>query len=303
MAGTGIQLWQKDWRVVVGTKDISGLDIQFRVKKSLKQEPNTCDLRIWGLSPDTRKMLEQGTDGRVVANKLSNKQALAGFTANVQTQTVVPVALEAGYKGGRSQIFLGEMRSAQTVTDGPNVITEMTTGDSDKAILGARLSVSLGPGASVSTALQKLLAAMGVGQGNLPKVLNLLNTTGTAKMYTKGAVLKGSAADRLTDITRSAGLEWSVQDGELQILQLGQPLDGEAVLISENTGMVGSPSCDTKGVLTVTTLMIPNIRPGVKIAMQSRSVNGGFRVISCMYEGDTSEKSNEWLIKCECQRY
>src|SRR6185312_912213 len=98
-------------------------------------------------------------------------------------------------------------------------------------------------------------------------------------------------------------LEWSIQEGQLQVTSLGQPLDGQAILVSAASGMVETPTVDTKGVLSCTTFMIPGIRPGVKIAVDSESISGGFRVISCEYEGQTFGEDSPWYIRIEAKRY
>lgn len=290
MTPDGNTLFQRDWRVVADTLDVSGMDVAFTVKKTLKPQPNTCDLRIWNLSPNSRKQLEQMS------------QPSVGITSTPGTNTKkVPVKIEAGYVGtGRAQIWLGELRAAQTTTDGPDMVTELSTGDGDQAA-AARLNVSIGAGTGADIAMTKLLKVLGVGQGNLPKAVNLLKSAGMAQFAVKGFCLKGPAVDQMTDLCRSAGLEWSIQDGQLQVLSLGQPLDGQAIRIAPDAGMIGSPTVDTKGILNVTTLMIPKIKPGVKISMDSQTVKGGYRVISCEYTGDTY--GNEWYIKIEADKY
>jgi len=39
--------------------------------------------------------------------------------------------------------------------------------------------------------------------------------------------------DELNDLCRSAGIEWSIQDGHLQFLDLNQPTDALAVKLSQ----------------------------------------------------------------------
>lgn len=292
------KLFRRAVNVTVGSLLLSGFDVAFTVKRSLgiataagKPHPNTCDLKVWNLSPDHQKALAQATI----------PGARSVTTTPGQTNTVVPVRIEAGYVGALAQIFLGELRAAQTVVDGPNRITELSTGDGDKAIQQNRISVTFGPATTAGAVMRRLLQVLGVGQGNLPKALQLLQKAGVAQMYVKGACLKGPASDHMTDLCRSAGLEWSIQDGQLQVLNLGQPLDGQAVLVAPGFGMVGSPTVDTKGILSVTTLMIPQVRPGVKISVDSFQVKGGYRVISVESVGDTF--GNEWYHKIEADKY
>ncbi len=293
----GPELRQRYCRVTVGTlalqgQDGTGLDVKFKIKKTTKPEPNTCDLDIYNLSEAHRKALETSTT-------TSKSPASPPGTGGV----VVPVRIDAGYKNTVAQVWLGELRSAQTNHNGTDQITNLTTGDGDKAVARQRINVSIGPGTTSATAMRTLLSALGIGQGNLPKALSLLNRSGLAQIYSKGAVLKGLAADHMTDLCRSAGLEWSIQEGQLQVTTLGQPLDGQAIRVAEDAGMVESPTVDTKGVLSVTTLMIAGIRPGVKLALDTESIKGGYRVISVEYEGQTFGADSPWYCRIEAQKY
>jgi baseplate hub protein gp41 len=291
------QLRQRVCHVTVGTlllegTDGTGLDVEFNIRKNLKPEPNSCTLKIYNLNADHRNALSQSS------TVITGPQSPPG-TGGV----VVPVRIDAGYASGTSQIWLGELRASETKHDGANYTTILTTGDGDKAVTRQRVNVSVGPGTTSATAMRTLLQALGIGTGNLPKALNLLNQQGSAQLYANGAMIKGLAADHMTDLVRSAGLEWSIQDGQLQVLNVGQPLDGQAILISESAGMVGSPSVDTKGILSFTTLMIPGIKPGIKVSVQTETPNtsGGYRIIAVEYTGDTL--GQEWYCKCEAMKY
>lgn len=297
-------LWQRALTLTVGTLAITyvkgiGLDVEFTVRrgvqvtqKAVKPVPNTCDLKIYNLSVAHRKQLEQLTT--VTTPQSANPQSGA--------QKIVPCIISAGYVGRQSIVFSGELRAAQSVTEGADTITELTTGDGDTALQQTRLTVALPPGSTLGSGLRKVLAALGIGQGNLSRALALISANPlVAQMYSKGVVFKGSPAEILTDICRAAGLQWSIQHGVVQFQDLGQPLGGQAILIDAAHGMVGSPSVDTKGILTFTTLMLPDLAPGVKVAMNAKNVKGGYQVLSVETTGQTN--ANEWYQKVEAQRY
>lgn len=286
------KLFSRASRVTVGTVEISnigqqqGLDVWFQVRRSLKaKEPNTCDLKIWNLSDTSRKSIEQS------AQPVPSIAAAPGAP-----NTVVPVKIEAGYEGNMSTIFFGEMRSAQTVRDGDDFVTELQTGDGDEAIAVARVSASLGPTNAYAVA-QQLLKAMGSGQGNLASVASVLRGS---TLYQQGGALKGNPAAILTDLCASVGLEFSLQGGQAQFLSLGQPLDGSAYELSSDTGLIGEPSVDTKGVLCCMTLMLPGLKPGQLVYMNSLFVQGNYRIASMVTVGDTA--GNDWSHKIEAKR-
>lgn len=295
MSPNATRLFDRRCTLQVGTLLIeagqgTGLDVAFTVKRGTKAsagaskpQPNTCDLQIWNLSPTHRKELEAST-------------------VPTPGTKVVPVVLSAGYAGRSTVIYSGELRAASTKRSGAEVVTELSTGDGDHALTQTRLVLGLGPGAAAADALKAILAALGVGEGNLKKGLALLKAQPLAsQLFAKGAVLKGAAADLMTDFCRSADLDWSVQNGLLQLTARGQPLDGDAILIDEDHGMLGSPSVDTKGILAVDTLMLPDVFPGTRLAMNAADVKGGYRVISVETKGDTA--GSDWGHAIEGKRY
>jgi hypothetical protein len=288
-------LLQRSCTVTVGSLAIpagqgTGLDVSFHVKRGIKitqgarkPVPNTCDLQIWNLSPDHRKAIEQST--------------VPGAA-----RTVVPVTISAGYAGRVTTIFSGELRAGESTTDGPDIVTQLTTGDGDEALTQARLSIAMGPGTSAAQVLDAIVQGLGVGPGNVATAKQLLASLPNAsKFFSKGVVLKGAAADIMSDFCRSTGLAWSVQNGALQVTELGQPVQGQAILIDADHGLVGSPTVDTTGLLRLRTLMLPDLFPGTKLSMNSLTVKGGYAVTYVETIGDTF--GDDWCHEIEAERY
>jgi hypothetical protein len=148
-------------------------------------------------------------------------------------------------------------------------------------------------------AFQSITDALGIGDGNLKQAL----AAGSSPISSvNGAALLGNGAERMTDLCRSAGLEWSVQDGELQLLNVGQTLSTtKAIEVSSATGLVNSPSVDSQGAVEMTTLLIPGLAPGVLINVDSLFVKGGFRIEKIRYEGNT--QGQEWYAHIAAAKY
>lgn len=270
-------LFGRRWKITVGTVQFTDIDVSFRVKKTLKPEPNTCELRIYNLKPSSRKAVEQNI-----------------------SQQKVPVTIEAGYESsGLAQIYKGDLRAGWTITEGADIVTELTTGDGEKTLATARMNVPVGPGTQIGTVVNSIVDTLGIGRGNSATALAALQLTGQTTFSAKGSVLKGNAADHMTDLCKSAGLEWSIQDNAVQILTLGQPLSGQALLLSSSTGLVGSVSTDSKGLAEATVLMIPGIRPGQAVQFSAAHVKGRYRIVTAQYEGDTL--GNTWYVKFQAE--
>lgn len=284
-------LFDRRYRVQVKDLDVSELRCVFKVKRSLRSEPNTCDLQIYNLSEDQRRSLENLPDRR---EGTTLKQMAALPTSN-------PMAMvEAGYKStGTSLIYLGEVRTAHSVSEGSDVVTHLSSGDGEKDMQTSRIHVPIGPKTSIDVALTALVRELGCGEGNLQQMIPKLRLSGAAEMYVAGSVLSGSAADELDAFCKAANIEWSIQNGRLQLLDRSKGLEGDVLVLSADTGLIGSPSVDNKGIVSFTTLIIPNLVPGKRVVFEAKSLKGVYRVDDCTYSGDTYGK--EWYIECKGQ--
>ena len=282
---------QTTWSGATG----GGLDLWFQAKRNLKpKEPNTCNLKLWNLAPASRQAIESYT----------STSFQAGGAPPGLGQNVVPVKIEAGYVGNFSTVFLGNMRSAHTVRDGTDLITELDTGDSDEAMLLARTSSAFGTGANAYTVAMSIIQNdMGIGVGNIATVQSILMAS---PMFKSGGIVKGRSMVHLSDIATSCGLEVSIQGGATQWLTAGRPLGGQAYNLAsapQNTGLIGSPTVDTKGILHAESLLIPGLVPGNPIQINGEFVTGWFRVLSTEVVCETAGgPSGAWKIGIEAGR-
>lgn len=296
----GAELFGRRWAVTVNTTRITELDLSFKIEKSLKDEPNKCELKIWNLTEDLRAQIEElnpKTDEVSSLAKKKNKVAV-----RKQATKGIPCQIEAGYGDNDkdlSLLWLGDIRSAKSERTGPDWITTLESGDGEKAWQNARVNVSFGPMTPVDTALQAIVKSLGLGEGNIKKAGDVLRLSG--KTFTQGTVISGPTARELTAFCKSADLEWSIQDGAVQILDRGKALDATAIKVSAETGMLDSPSVDVDGILTVKMLMIPDVRPGRLLVIDSKRIKGNYKIEKITWTGDTY--GTPWEIEMEAARY
>lgn len=284
------KLFGRKYRVTIRDIQITNLRCVFKVTKHLKPDPNTIELKIYNLTEDHRRSLEN------VPDKPANV-VLAALVSDLTANNCV--RLEAGYEDGMSQLYLGEVRAAHSLQDNADMVTEVTSGDGEKDMQTRRISVPVGPKTSVDTVIQLIVKALGCGEGNLSKMLGDIKLSGGATMFPTGGVIHGSAADELDSLCKAAQLDWSIQDGKLLLLDKGKALEGTALSLSSDTGLIGSPTVDSKGIVTAKTLMIPDMFPGRAVVFDAKNLKGGYRVEECTYSGDTH--GAEWYIEIKCQ--
>lgn len=276
--------------VAIGTVAVSQNRIQFSVSKNSKPEPNKAKVSIYNLNPDHRQTM------------------LSAPSASVQ--------IDAGYPDEFSTIFVGDLRFAEHKKDGPvDVVTTFESAEKGAAIQQARVSITVPKGTPPGDVLRTIARALGVGagrstawggsaieEGNLEDAIAQLKAN---NVFASGTVLSGSAWREMTNVCRSLGLTWSVQGGKLQILKAGTPLAGRAIKLTPQTGLLGSPSIDAKGVLSGECMMLGDMYPGRIIVLDSQFVHGQFVLDETTHTGDYSpiSASGDWKIAFKAKAY
>lgn len=267
--------------LVVSSMSTASLRFTFAVKKTIKPEPNRADVSVYGLNEQHRSQFEQ--------------------------LEKVPVQIDAGYGPSgedASTIFVGFLRTALTISDGPDKILQLASGDAELAARKSRVSISVAKGTPTDQAFRQLAEAVGVDVGNLPDAVRLIKSRfGAGGLFPAGGVIYGNAARELTSISRSLGLEWSIQDGRLQFLDKAASLAGKAIVLGGPTGagMIGSPAVDGKGILSASMLLQRDVSPGRILVVQAERLKGQYRIEETEHVGDT--RGGEWQVNVKAKRY
>ncbi|MFW6031644.1 MAG: baseplate hub protein [Myxococcota bacterium] len=275
-----IRLFRRRYDLTVGGLRFGGtvdpdtashLHVSFTVTKNLRRHPNDCTISLVNLSPDSRRRLEQ--------------------------LDTVPVKLLAGYEQEMAQIFVGRLRDINTERDGPDLVTTIEGLDGGQQHKAGRVNRSFAKDVSIGDVLKQVVRDVGesiVGEGNLSDVLGRPEMK---RKLTQGMTLQGHATEELERVATAAGLEWSVQDERLQFLLRGRALEGEAVRLAPDTGLIGSPSIDNEGLVTVRSLMIPDVWPGRRLKVEGEFLDVTIRADRCVYTGDS--RGEEWSIESQ----
>lgn len=278
-----MKLFDRRYRVRVDRLELDAFDVSFDVEKSVKREPNKCNLRIYNLSAEHRRSIES----------LSVLPRRIGTAPKGQGR--IRVEIEAGYVDGMSLIFRGDLRTAITRREGSDLITTLEGEDGGRAFLWGRINRSYPPGTPATTVLRDCAAAMGVGLGNLPEISAAAAFTGGGTVFSQGTVVSGAAHNELDRLLRSMGLRWSVQNGVLSVTRQGRALDSFPVVLGSATGLIGRPESNVDGTITARSLIIPDVTPGRRVVFDpTLGLSGAYRIDRAKYTGDTT--AQPWYI-------
>lgn len=252
-------------RLIVGKSgegiEITDLRMKFDIKKTSDENPNTAKIEIYNLNPEHQSLLIKEWQD---------------------------IQLLAGYEGAERLIFSGQIRSALPQVSGTDRIMTIESGDGDREILRGFINKTLTAGATSDQVVAECQYAM-FGVPNAHK--DYLGTK-----YSRGKVLSGRAADVMTKQTKQDGAQWSIQDGQMLVLKGGNVRPNAVWLISQSTGMLGSPE-PTQDGLKVRTLLNPAYLIGGVAKIDSLIYQGGIRIESINHKGDTH--SDEWVSELE----
>lgn len=253
---------------------VTDLRVVFSIEKSTDSTPNTCTLEVYNLAERTRAEFQHKP---------------------------LEVRLEAGYaEGGVATLFVGDVTYCRSTLEGVEWVTKMQLGDGARAHRHARVSRSFKAGADKRTIVEEVAKSMGL---TMPKSADDARALGD--QVASGVVLSGPSRSEMTRILASSGLEWSIQDHTLQVLPRGTALASTAIRVAEDCGMIGVPEFGTPAKagapppLTVSKLIDPSAlpAPGRKILLESAAINGLFKVVRVVHNGDTH--GAEWQSDIE----
>ncbi|HHQ2810674.1 TPA: phage protein [Pseudomonas aeruginosa] len=256
-----MRLYGRRYRLELSKVDeylvVEKLRIAFELTKSADSAPNEIKVSIWNLS---RERIDQLLRGDFQSARLW-----------------------AGYEELRL-LFLADIIKVGVKREGLDWIVELECGDGDRDYHQSYVSQTLSAGTSCEQMVGVALASMpdtSAGQLELSRPQRL----------PRARVLFGPTRDVLTDLAGWQDADWSIQDGQLQMLPRDRVLDDELILLSEETGMLGSPQLGDDG-LTITCLLNPALRVGGQVRLVSRLdwLNGDYKIVRIHYKGDALEQ-------------
>jgi hypothetical protein len=266
------QLWNREISLRFGKKGslgpkITDLRIAFVIGKTSDSNANTSKIKIYNLNEKSRSILEEGNN--------------------------LVAVLEAGYTStGIEILFKGEIDKSLFQRSGADWLTTLFVKDGETALTKVHFEKSYdATAADLKTIVTEVTQKLKDEAGIIIKDLKHL----TSEKIQNGFSANGLAKKILDDLVAKQGLEWNIQDGELQILSIdgSDDLKTDAVVLTPETGLIGSPIRREEGV-EFKALLQPKVKPGKIVKIQSRSIDGFYRIRKAQFKGDTH--GTPWFV-------
>lgn len=256
--------------------DLSGLRIRFSVERALTDEAGTGRVSIYNPALSTIRRIQKG-------DKL---------------------ILEAGYETGHfGLIFSGDVLYAvRRLEDSVTTVLEIVCRDGDQYLTEAFTARTIGGGATASDVVAAALKGAAIETGFVTEGLSNLRAP-------RGKTLFGRSADYLKSAGRSADAQFYIENGAVNIVKSKDYADNEAVVLTGETGLIGTPEQQEDAVsgtclinpriklktkLHISPSLIKALEPDEALNAPALSISGIYSVVRLKYEGDT--RGEDWYI-------
>lgn len=221
--------------------EITGLRINFKIEKSLVGYPNLGNIKIYNMSENSRKKIEEKS---------------------------LKIQLSAGYEDTNvTLIFDGNIVNVVHQKIGVDWVSEVFAADGVNILSTSTINKTLPAGTDTEQIYNELIGQMqGISKGVTEGLKNCLSGK---RSLLRELQLSGNVKDWLDKIAKDCGFEYSVNDGVIETTAVGFPLsDVSPVVISQAGGMIGSPERSEVGI-NVKNLLLPELKLGRTIKVES----------------------------------
>ena len=261
-----MQQYGRAYQLIIGNElesvVIEQLDIEFDIQKTISSEPNPAVFSIINLNQSNRNLITDKKYNRILFN--------------------------AGHGDELRTLFVGYINEVENKKESTEIITILTCSDGQQDYQNARVAVTVAKGATDKEIVQQVAGVM-------PNTDKGQQTYTKERQLPRGKTLVGNARDVLTQVAKNQDADWSIQDNRLVMLPKTHAFaNNEGFLISEDTGMIGSPQKVSDG-LEVRCYLNNMMRIGQLCRIESviKEFSGDFKITKIQMKGGI--KSNDWL--------
>jgi hypothetical protein len=268
-----------------------GLRVTFEITKTIYRTPNQALIKVYNLTDAHEKQIDREYND---------------------------VILVGGYRGQERTFFRGNIRFTHFYREDNDHMSEINAGDGDKDFRNALVNFTLAAGHDDEQTIRQLVTSMRA---------TTMGYVAGKKVKTKrirGRTYSGNLRDVMDKIAKDSDGHWSIQNGTMVLVPVDSVLPGEAIAISSETGLLGAPEVNNKGI-KIKCMLDPRITPGCKLWLANNDVkqkhlkaategqkhklhgpkapvrldpDGVYKVYAVKMVGDT--RGPDWYCECMC---
>lgn len=253
------------------TVKLEGLRSSAKIVRAGGASMSTAQVSIYGM---TKSQMDQ----------------LSTLGMQIKQVPISTMIIEAGDEDGMSKVFEGTISGSWGDYDAqPDVSLRVEAQASLVDAVSTAVPTSYEGGVDVATAMQGFASEMN---------LTFENHGVDAKLA--DPYFYGSPRNKALACAQAAGIRWVIEDGVLAIWPQNGAREGDVILVSKETGMVGYPAYTISGV-AITMLFNPALKYGRKIQVKSdlTAANGDWGVVTVDDDLESQVPNGSWFSRVE----
>lgn len=242
-------------------RQFDNLQVEFEIKRTASKRPSPGKIQIYNLSEDS-----------------------FNFAKTEDAQ----ISLFAGYENLVSNIFFGDIDNIKKKANGLDIVSEITARDGGKAYSDGLISKTFTK-ASAKKVFESIADEMG-----LPISFYDERIVYEFSDYT----MFGKPREYMDEVCQIVSASWSIQSGSIVISKIGEKINKRVVLLSPESGLIGSPEKEKK-VVKVKSQLNGLLEPKSIVKLQSKEFDSFYEIKEATHKGSLygSEFSTELTLK------
>lgn len=209
----------------------------------------------------SRFLITRSADSAFARIRLTVFNLSADTVGRLSSRRYTQIRIDAGYPERFGTIFAGQVNFVYSTWQGADKVVEVYGRDGAEAQQTARASHTFESGTSVRAMVRAIVAQM-------PKV-TIGSIDAVPETPIVGArTMSSMAQDALYQLGLDYGFVWQIVNGAFQAQERRRSPGGPALVVSRDTGMIGSPIASSSGI-EVTTLLDPGLVPGRRVDVRT----------------------------------
>ena len=239
--------------------DVAGLSIRdlrivFDIERQIDPSENRGTVTIYNLAPENETQVRERGD---------------------------EISIDAGYPETQARLFKGFVERVLRIREDLARKTTIKLADAVRknTRIGGVTRQTLRPPVTVRDVAHILARDIGLPIASL----DAIPPTATLN---DGWVFNENAAAGLTILLKRVNCAWYEDDGLIRINKFARlQTDGPTIRTSPDSGLIDRPIETDEGAEAIM-LLNPEVRPGIRLDIESVSLTGSFKVVGCRHEGD-----------------
>ena len=250
--------------------DVSNLRIKFDIKKTNGSTLNNSNISVYNMNQTNRAFVE-GED--------------------------LTCILKVGYVSLLEDLFKGTITDVVHDKQGVDIVSSLAVIEKQKKIVETHIEQNFKAGTTTEGMLRKILQTFGMASKAITALISSVKTKGISnlsKTNTSSTSLTGNFKEVMDKILAKEDVKWYMDDGQLVLDKDSNTDTVNAVVLNKTSGLLGAPS-KKKDTIEVVSLIQPGLKPGATVKVESKNINGFFKVLEAKYSGDTHEGT--WQVR------